>query len=86
MKDPDRRSRGAQTTASRNGKREPRLPHERDESSAPGAPVNDDTKAVGKQAAADLKRGLVDTDIGPVLGRLDAQHFATPARRRRAAR
>lgn len=86
MKDPDRRGRSAQTTASRGGKREPRLPHERDESSAPAAPVNDDTKAVGQQAAADLKRGLVDTDIGPVLERLDANHFATPARRRRAAR
>jgi hypothetical protein len=69
------------TTPSRRNRREPRLPHERDESSDPGAPVQDETRKLGRQAASDIERGLVDTDRGPVLERLNAEHF-TPAARR----
>jgi hypothetical protein len=84
MKNPQRRGAPAVTTPSRAYKREPRLPHERDESSEPGAPVNEDARKVGAQAARDVARGLVDTDIGPVLERVDAEHFSprSPARKR----
>jgi hypothetical protein len=87
MKDPLRRSPPpAVTSASRSNRREPRLPHERDESSTdPQAPINQDAQAVGRQAARDLDRGLVDTDRGPVFERLNQQHF-TPAKRRAAAK
>ncbi len=66
------------TTAARGNAREPQLPHERDASSDPGAPVSADAQRVGKQAAQDLKRGLVDTGTGPVLEQLDAEHFSAP--------
>lgn len=82
MKDPRRRATPAVTTPSRANRREPRLPHERDESSDdPNAPINLDAQAVGRQAASDVARGLVDTDRGPVLERLSREHF-TPAKRR----
>jgi hypothetical protein len=88
MKDPRRRSTAppAVTTPSRSNRREPRLPHERDESSTDAqAPVNPDAQAVGEQAARDIERGLVDTDRGPVLEQLNQQHF-TPAKRRAGKR
>lgn len=66
------------TTPSRAQHVEPRLPHERDESSEPGAPINEDAKRVGKQAARDVARGLVDTGLGPVLQKLSAEHFGPP--------
>lgn len=72
-----------QTTPSRANQREPRLPHERDQSSEPAAPVNEDARKIGEQAKSDLDRGLVDTDRGPVLERLSAEHF-TPAAKRAA--
>jgi len=68
----------AVTTTSRAQRVEPKLPHERDESSDPGAPVNEDATRVGRQAARDLARGLVDTGLGPVLQKLDAEHFSPP--------
>jgi hypothetical protein len=72
----------AVTTASRSNRAEPPLPHERDESSDdPQSPVNPSVQKVGRQAARDLARGLVDTDRGPVLERLSAEHFK-PANRR----
>ena len=74
-----RRSAPEGTTPSRAHAPEPKLPHERDESSDPGASVNEDTKKMGAQAAQDVARGLVDTDIGPVLEKLDAEHFSPPA-------
>jgi hypothetical protein len=67
------------TKTSRQHRVEPKLPHERDESTEPGAPVNDDARRVGQQAARDLARGLVDTGLGPVLQDLTARHFAPPA-------
>jgi hypothetical protein len=83
MKDPQQRKPPDATTPSRANRREPRLPHERDQSSEPQGPVNEDARNVGEQAARDLKRGLVDTDRGPVLDRLNADHF-TPAAKRAA--
>ncbi len=44
--------------------RAPRLPHERDESSDS---QQTRPRTVMRQAAEDLRRGLVDTDKGPVL-------------------
>jgi hypothetical protein len=61
-RDTDRRPGADDTKASRGTAREPRLPHERDESadSQQGShPPNDEP---GRQGHADLKRGLVDTD------------------------
>lgn len=51
------------TRAAIDGKRAPRLPHERDESSdsASGPP-----RDVVRQAGEDIENGLVDTDRGPV--------------------
>jgi hypothetical protein len=83
MKNAQRRTPPDATTPSRANRREPRLPHERDQSSEPQAPVNEDARKVGEQAARDLDRGLVDTDRGPVLERLNAEHF-TPAAKRAA--
>jgi hypothetical protein len=83
MKDPQRRPAPDATTPSRANQREPRLPHERDQSSDSQAPVIEETRKVGEQAARDVKRGLVDTDRGPVLEKLNAEHF-TPAAKRAA--
>ena len=83
MKDPQRSARPDVTTPSRANRREPRLPHERDQSSEPQAPVTEETRQLGQQAASDLERGLVDTDRGPVVERLNAEHF-TPAAKRAA--
>lgn len=69
------------TTVSRANRREPRLPHERDQSSEPQATVTDEARKVGQQAARDVERGLVDTDRGPVLERLNAEHFKPAAKR-----
>jgi len=74
------------TTPSRSQRREPRLPHERDESSDSQAPANADAERVGRQAADDLERGLVDTDRGPVMDRLMREHFRSPLRRKRRPR
>ncbi len=83
MKDPQQRPAPDTTTPSRARQREPRLPHERDQSSEPQAPVIEETRKVGEQAARDVERGLVDTDRGPVLDKLNAEHF-TPAAKRTA--
>ena len=82
MKEPmQRRTPPDETTPSRAYRREPRLPHERDQSSQPQAPVNEEARQVGEQAARDLERGLVDTDRGPVLERLSAEHFSPGVKR-----
>jgi len=78
---PHHRNSNAGTTASRAYRREPRLPHERDQSSDGNAPPNENALVVGQQAARDLDRGLVDTSVGPVFDKLSAEHFK-PARRR----
>lgn len=55
------------TTPQKDGKLSPRLPHERDESSDS---QNSKPQDVMVQAHKDLKRGLVDTDRGPLMDKL----------------
>lgn len=45
----------------------PRLPHERDESADSQAAAASADKTLGRIAQADVARGLVDTDKGPVM-------------------
>ncbi|MFC5496335.1 hypothetical protein ACFPOE_02220 [Caenimonas terrae] len=47
--------------------RVPRTPNERDESADSQAAQEPSSGRVGRQAGADVERGLVDTDRGPVL-------------------
>ena len=54
------------TSVSIAGKKAPSLPHEADESTHSTAEKPDPKVA---QGYADVKRGLVDTDKGPVIGR-----------------
>jgi len=60
----------------------PRLPNERDASadSQQGPPPS----AEQRQAAADVERGVVDTDRGPVLDRLYNERFKPRRGTRRA--
>lgn len=60
--------RSGHTTPGDGGEPAPRLPHERDESS--DSQRSPDPDAVMEQAHADLRRGLVDTDRGPVTDRV----------------
>lgn len=62
-----------QTLPSRHDQREPRLPHERDESSD-SHPGTQDERI--KQAARDLANGLQDTDRSPVTTKLARQEFS----------
>jgi hypothetical protein len=55
------------TRPSRDQTSEPRLPHERDESSDSQQHGEPAGQAVGEQALDDLKSGKVDTDRGPVM-------------------
>lgn len=59
------------TTPMKNGDRSPKLPHERDESSESQAST---PRRVIRQAHEDLKRGLVDTDRGPVVDEVYEHH------------
>lgn len=65
--------------------REPRLPHERDESADSQRKAAPDS--LGRKALDDLEAGRVDTDRGPVLEelgrRLPRQGQPAPAKRRR---
>ena len=54
----------ARTSVSISGNKVPPLPHEADESANSTATRNDPTV---EQAYTDVKRGLVDTDKGPVM-------------------
>jgi hypothetical protein len=56
--------RSGKTSASQDQQSKPALPHERDESTSSTPPV---PQAQIEQAHADLKRGLKDTDRGPVM-------------------
>lgn len=58
LPDPAPRGTGG-TTIRRDGEREPRLPHEHDESADGQA---GEPQAVVRQAQLDIERGLVDTD------------------------
>jgi hypothetical protein len=46
---------------------QPRMPHERDESSDSQASQSADIRGMGKAAHDSVQRGQVDTDKGPVL-------------------
>jgi hypothetical protein len=64
---PARKRRPGETTTAVERRPAPRLPHERDESveRAPQAPHDS-----MRQAHEDLKRGLRDTDRGPVVDKV----------------
>jgi len=68
--------------------REPRLPHDRDESADSQQQAVPDTK--GRKAHDDVEAGRVDTDRGPVLEelgrRLPSQQTPAPAKKQRANR
>lgn len=49
--------------------RAPKAPHERDESASSQTSSEPTANAVGKQAKADVDRGLVDTDKRPPMDR-----------------
>ena len=55
--------------------RVPRAPHERDESSDSQQGQGGEPPEVGKRAHEDIERGLVDTDRGPVIERLDREKY-----------
>ncbi len=55
------------TYAGRDVVAEPRLPHERDESSDSQKTSNLESKDLVQQAFEDVEKGVVDTDKGPVL-------------------
>ncbi len=61
-----------QTRPSRHLHPEPRLPHERDESSDSQEHYHDER---GDQAARDIKKGLLDTGRAPVVEKLAREHF-----------
>ena len=58
------------TTASRDRKPEPALPHEQDESSHSQARTTEQQKDVGRQAYKDATSPSADTDKGPVMDRV----------------
>jgi len=77
------------TIPARHNQREPRLPHEHDQSSDSQRAATEQATEVGRQGARDVARGLVDTDRGPVIERINDTHFAParpapPVRRKRA--
>jgi hypothetical protein len=50
--------------------REPRLPHDRDESADSQNKSATDAQGIGRKAYEDVKAGRVDTDRGPVIEEL----------------
>lgn len=68
-----------QTLPSRNGQSEPRLPHERDESSDSHPGTKD--KRV-EQAARDLAAGQQDTGRTPVVTDLARKEFPSPVEKK----
>lgn len=58
------------TRIAQDGEAKPRLPHELDISSDSQRHPGGGAPRVGRQAHADLERGLVDTDRGPVADRV----------------
>ncbi|AMM25077.1 hypothetical protein [Variovorax sp. PAMC 28711] len=68
--DPLRDTEGGHTKVEQGGDSAPRLPHERDQSSESQETPDGEPTRVGKQGAEDVKRGLVDTDRGPVTDRV----------------
>jgi len=66
---------GGQTRPQVGGASSPRLPHEHDESADS---QRSEPRADMKQAHADVERGLVDTDRGPVTDELYEHRVRTP--------
>ncbi|MEO8542029.1 MAG: hypothetical protein ABI434_00525 [Burkholderiaceae bacterium] len=63
----------------------PQLPHEADQSSSHQHSESPQQAKIGRQAKADLERGLVDTGRSPVVDKLNREHFA-PAPEARPSR
>jgi len=61
---------GGKTKVEQGGESAPRLPHEHDQSSDSQETQGGSATRVGRQAAQDVERGLVDTDRGPVTDRV----------------
>ncbi|MDM0027865.1 hypothetical protein [Variovorax saccharolyticus] len=61
---------GGDTKVAQGGESAPRLPHEHDQSSDSQANQDGGAPRVGREAHADVERGLVDTDKGPVTDRV----------------
>jgi len=61
---------GGKTKTQQGGESAPRLPHEHDQSSDSQETQDGVPTKVGRQAAEDVERGLVDTDRGPVTDRV----------------
>jgi len=64
----------------RGGRRMPRLPHERDESTDGQRQHRDSPDKSMQQASIDVARGLEDTDRGPVIERIEQEHLVAPRR------
>jgi hypothetical protein len=80
---PSQQRSSGDTQVSRRGQPQPKLPHEHDQDSDQQSPANADAVETGNQAAADVRRGLVDTDRGAVTERLAREHFKpAPAKKR----
>jgi len=58
------------TTAARDRRREPALPHEQDESSASQARTTAQQQELGRQAYGNATDGSTDTDKGPLMDQL----------------
>ena len=67
------------TRPSRNQAAEPKLPHERDESSNSQQQATPDARI--EQAASDVDKGLVDTGLAPVTEELAQEHFPHEGKR-----
>ena len=69
----------------RDPEREPRLPHDRDESADSQVKAAPDTQSIGRKAYDDVRAGRVDTDRGPVLEQLGRRlpSNQAPIKRRR---
>ncbi len=57
----------------RDGDREPRLPHERDQSSDSQTAGHD--RETGRRASRDVQSGMLDTGRAPVVEELARKHF-----------
>jgi len=86
--EPDRKAPPDTVRVARDREREPRLPHDRDESADSQVKAAPDTLGKGRKAHDDLEAGRVDTDRGPVLEELGRRlpSHETPAPRRRPKR
>ena len=66
---------GGKTKVQQGGESKPRLPHEHDQSSDSQESQGGEPPEIGKRAHDDVERGVVDTDRGPVIERLNREKF-----------